>query len=163
MALYPPPVETVSHDQPAVMPSRTSSGPLVFSTSRFQKYRQKITELIAVMLSQHCSATSGSCCEPPYIQRSSYIFYHRVSLQISKLVCFGCLPGFLENMEPQFKWIDCAERVIIYVSRRPCSVRLITMDESLPNDLYLVSNNSPNLPNHCFITISIIKSTKRGL
>ena len=38
MALYHSPVETVSHDQQSAMPSRMSSGPLVFSPSGFKKY-----------------------------------------------------------------------------------------------------------------------------
>lgn len=38
MALYHPPVGTVSHDQLSAMPSRTSYGPLVFRPNAFKKY-----------------------------------------------------------------------------------------------------------------------------
>lgn len=38
MALYHPPVGTVSYDQPSAMPSKTSSGSLVFNPSGFKKY-----------------------------------------------------------------------------------------------------------------------------
>jgi hypothetical protein len=46
------------------------------------------------------------------------------------------------------------QRVTIYTSHRPCSVPHIAIHESLPNDLYVVSSNSLDSPNYCFLAVS---------
>ncbi|KAF8812221.1 hypothetical protein BYT27DRAFT_6410321 [Phlegmacium glaucopus] len=151
MALYYPTVGIVSQDQPAV---RTSAGPLVFSPTAFQK---------------HLQDTKNDSFNCFYIVTA--LQRHQLKAAAFTASLKACLfrmrydtPGFLENIEPQFQWIDPAEILIeslrqtpesvtIYTSYRPCSVPHIVIHESPPNDPYVAWNNSTDAQNYCFLTL----------